>query len=417
MKKYWMRFGIFFGLSAAVCVLAVWASHMQPAAAPVSAPAIKTIEFYQQREEAMEGFSQVIGRFAQAQPDIVIKQQNIPNALELLVARMQRADVPDVFTSWPTQLSFIRAAERGTLMELTDQPFLAEIDPATLDMVRDPDGKIYALPINRNCMEVYYDAGLFRTHGLEIPRTIDELFALCGQLERMGIVPMVFCMRDSRMGHVAQIVLSVLVDDYLTQLGKLGAGTITPAERGQIEAAFDVMRRLGAFAGENAAAYTYFEACERFAKGQAAMYISGSYALNTIEDCEPDVEIDVFPLPGYTADRRVMLTSVDTALCISAQTPLKAEALAFLSYMTQPEIATLYASNDVAPACIRGARQTNPVTRKMQEHIETYEHTEWIKSRYALESARAFEEAVCAFMISGDLNALMDELARAFAGA
>lgn len=68
------------------------------------------------------------------------------------------------------------------------------------------------------------------------------------------------------------------------------------------------------------------------------MYISGSYALNAIENFDPAIEIDVFPLPGYTADRRVMLTSVDTALCISAQTPLKEETLQFLSYMTQPEI-------------------------------------------------------------------------------
>lgn len=56
---------------------------------------------------------------------------------------------------------------------------------------------------------------------------------------------MVFCVRDGRIGHVAQIVLSVLVDDYLTQLGRLGNGTISPRAREQMEAAFDVMLRLG----------------------------------------------------------------------------------------------------------------------------------------------------------------------------
>lgn len=417
MKKYWIKFCAFFALSAAVCAFAVFISNMWDTPAVPAVAQTTEIEFYQQREEAMEGFSQVIARYEEEHPGVKIRQQNIPNALELLVARMQRGDVPDIFTNWPTQLSFIRAAERGLLLDLSEQPFLEAIDPATLEMSRAPDGKVYALPINRNCMEVYYNADIFRTYGLKEPQTIDEMFLLCDRLQQSGIVPMVFCVRDSRIGHVAQIVLSVLVDDYLTQLGRLGNGTISPRAREQMEAAFDVMLRLGGYGGDSPNAYTYYEACERFASGKAAMYISGSYALNAIENFDPEIEIDVFPLPGYTADRRVMLTSVDTALCISAQTPLKEETLQFLSYMTQPEIATLYAAHDVAPSCIVGALQENPITLKMQEHIETFEHTEWIKSRYSLESAMAFEDAVCAYMITGDLKTLMDTLTRAFAGA
>ncbi|MEG2252118.1 MAG: extracellular solute-binding protein [Clostridia bacterium] len=371
--------------------------------APQSLPTqTKTLEFYQQREEAMAAFVSVIEAYDARTAEI--QQINIPAAQELLVARIQNGDTPDIFTDWPTQRSFASIVNQGLVADLSDLPMLASVDERALSMARQPNGHVYALPLNYNCMEVYYNRSLFEQLGAQPPQTLDELFALCEQFKQAGIVPMVFSIRDhGRTMHIAQLLFAILVDDYLGKLERLADDTITPDELDELVQAMRIMRRLYEQSGAlTDAAYTQYEACQHFANGEAAMFISGSYALNTIASFEGTAVLDVFPLPGYTAERKVMLSSIDTAVCISSHTEYREDALAFLTYLATPETAALYGSLDNAPTCIRGVKQQNPLTQKMSEHIKTYDNAEWMKSRFPVEVVSRCSEALAVYLLTGN---------------
>ena len=105
---------ILFVASSLVFIREGWRRDSEEAAVPETVE----LDFFQMREEALAGFDSVISAFHEAYPHIRVSQQNVAGAQELLLARMQRDDLPSIFTYWPTQLSYLKAAERGFLLPL-----------------------------------------------------------------------------------------------------------------------------------------------------------------------------------------------------------------------------------------------------------------------------------------------------------
>ncbi len=415
MRRYRVLIGVLL-LTAAAIVVYAFGLYRQPAQEEKQTPQAVTLEFYQQREEAMAGFTAVIELFGREQPLIELFQRNVPNTQELLVARIRSGDIPDLFTDWPTQLNFSAIVAEGVVADLSGQPFLKGVSNHALEMVAGQDGKIYALPLNYNCMEVYYNTGIFEEMGISAPGTLGELISVCDTLASGGVIPMVFCIRDyGRMAHIAQLMLATQVDHYLDQMDKLRTGRLSSAEKEEILNVLRLFRRLYGYSQlKGEAAYTYYEACERFAKGDAAMMISGSYALNTISSFNTGIQMDVFSFPGETREKQVMLSSIDTAVCVADSSSHKGEAMSFLSFLMMPETSRLYASMDMGPTCLADVRQENPITQKMSAQIESYENANWLKSRFSLETVSLFSEAVSAYLISGDEQTLWTALEEAF---
>ncbi len=415
MKRYRI---LICALLLAVVAVGVYAFGLYelPAAQKKQPPKSVTLEFYQQREEAMASFTAVIENFAQDYPAIELFQRNVPNTQELLVARLRGGDIPDLFTDWPTQRNFAVTVDEGIVVDLSRQPFMQKVSPRALEMVTREDGKAYALPLNYNCMEVYYNTEIFERMGVTVPKTVAELTALCDGLAKRGVLPMVFCIRDhGRMSHIAQMMLAALVDNYLDEMDSLRTGQISPEARDRIMQVMRLFRTLYGYSqAKGEVAYNYYEACERFAKGEAAIMISGSYALNTINSFGTGIRMDVFPFPGETPQKRVMLSSIDTAVCVSGSSAYRQEAMTFLNYLTEAETSALYASLDMGPSCLKDVRQENAITQRMSAHIETYENANWLKSRFSLETVSLFSEAVGAYLISGDENAFWSALEAAF---
>lgn len=410
-RKYMIAAVFIVVLGAAIALLMQTA---KPMTQPEPGRPEVALEFYQQREEAINAFAAVLDGFELEHPEGEIVQSRVANSLEYLSARIQRSDMPDIFTHWPTQLSFQSAASAGKVVSLADQEFLNRVDAGSLELCREEDGAVYALPVNRNCMEVYYNVDLFRELGLSEPETVAEFIAVCEAVSAAGCTPMTLYPRDKRTAHVAQAMMAALNGDYLTRLGQLADGAISDADRAALLDTLRLMRELFITYSDGDAGRTYYEACENFARGESAMIITGSYALSLLRGMEPDFEMSVFAFPGTDADSHAILTSIDTAVCVSTDCADVELALDFMEYLTRDEIIAEYVARDGAPSCILGVYHDDPITQKMQAHISEYENAEWIKSRYSLESCLAFEGAICSYLISGDEGALLAGLTEAF---
>ena len=70
--------------------------------------------------------------------------------------------------------------EAGLLMDLTDQEFLANYDPAAIADSGTYDGKVYAVNLGRVIYSgVYYNKDLFAANNVAVPTTWGELVAAC----------------------------------------------------------------------------------------------------------------------------------------------------------------------------------------------------------------------------------------------
>ena len=73
------------------------------------------IEFVQVKREAAESYTKVIEAFEKENPDIVIKQNVVPDAQEVLMTRASSDSLPDMMNHWPTDAQFVQFEDEGFL--------------------------------------------------------------------------------------------------------------------------------------------------------------------------------------------------------------------------------------------------------------------------------------------------------------
>lgn len=155
------------------------------------------IEFVQVKREAAESYTKVIEAFEKENPDIVIKQNVVPDAQEVLMTRASSDSLPDMMNHWPTDAQFVQFEDEGLLLDLSEKDYMKNIDSKYLDAVKAKDGKNYITPYNVNFMGVYYNKDKFEEAGYTMPTKWDELIALAEEIKAKGETPFILPNKDS----------------------------------------------------------------------------------------------------------------------------------------------------------------------------------------------------------------------------
>lgn len=82
------------------------------------------IEFVQVKREAAESYTKVIEAFEKENPDIVIKQNVVPDAQEVLMTRASSDSLPDMMNHWPTDAQFVQFEDEGLLLDLSEKGYI-----------------------------------------------------------------------------------------------------------------------------------------------------------------------------------------------------------------------------------------------------------------------------------------------------
>ena len=82
------------------------------------------IEFVQVKREAAESYTKVIEAFEKENPDIVIKQNVVPDAQEVLMTRASSDSLPDMMNHWPTDAQFVQFEDEGFLLDLSEKDYI-----------------------------------------------------------------------------------------------------------------------------------------------------------------------------------------------------------------------------------------------------------------------------------------------------
>ena len=143
------------------------------------------IEYFQMKNEVVDVVNRLIEKFESEHPGIDVEQNNVPNPENVWSIRLSTNDAPDVFTHYPHNAVFRELVKEGRVVDLTQDPLLADINPAIVDLSKI-DGNNYLVPIALATMGVYYNVDLFHELHLDIPQTYDELIQTAEKLKAAG---------------------------------------------------------------------------------------------------------------------------------------------------------------------------------------------------------------------------------------
>ena len=383
----------------------------------VGACAEGTVEFFQQKPEEgpQKAYQAVIEAFEAANPGMSIEMNTVPDAGTVLVQRMSTGDIPVIFSDYPTQIQFQGKVDNEYVLCLDDTDFINNVKSGYLAIAAADDGKQYAMPLSSNFMAVFYNIDIFNECGItELPTTWDELVALCDTLVEKGVTPFVFGDKDpGRVGHCFQAVSIATFPGVVDNLVEVINGEATIADNADAYKKIgERMLTLRQYAMPDSIGTSDTAMWENFANGKAAMCITGSYARGTIKLSNPDVNMGAFAFPGDVYDESPIVSGVDAAVAISAEATEEEQAiaLAFLSFLSQPENAQTWSDIDGAPSCLNGTEYSDVNMKPVMDKIATGVVSDWYAGKITSTIYNEIYNVVQQLLMDGDLDAFITNL-------
>ncbi|GGW62394.1 ABC transporter substrate-binding protein [Streptomyces xantholiticus] len=349
---------------AAVLLSACGSFAGQPEDEPV------TLDFFQFKPEAVATFDKLIADFEAEHPGIKVQQHHVPEAETAIRSRLVKDNMPDVITLNGNS-TFGELASAGVLYDFSQEKVADEIVPGVKKVLRDlgtaGKGEVNGLPLASNASGVIYNKELFAKHGVEVPRTWDELIDAAKTFEEAGVTPFYGSLKDAWTSLPAfnQLAANIPPAGFweARRAGRTSFGKEYP----------EVARKLTEiyrYTQKNTFSRDYNAANQAFAKGESAMYVQGSYALPAIKTFKPEFEAGLFPLPAGNGPGATRLVSgVDVALTMSRHPEHAEESMEFINYLMRPEVVSAYAEEQSAIPPLKGTAPADPALKPLLPYI------------------------------------------------
>jgi len=290
---------------AVACIWIVWrwADRIELRASPEEEPPVKLVWYHHFREGGARKWLEIgTSRYMEAHPNVTVQVisddgSTYANTLHNLAA-VER--MPDIYMADNIE-SLEEYIEAGYAMDLTGNPVIAGFGPQQLGGVRGPDGRIWAVPFDRNGVGVFYNREAFRKAGIrEVPQTWTQFMDVCRQLARAGIQPIAAGYQDTW-----TLMLDIQPDLIASGIGtpdwikEVEAGLASFADdKGNLR---DVLKRLAErfpYTGPAPFRTSWNDALEQLANGEAAMIVNGTWTVDGVRSFKPDADIGLFAFPA-----------------------------------------------------------------------------------------------------------------------
>lgn len=330
------------------------------------------VEMVSYKPEAVAAFEEIQNKFNESHDNIHLTINSPNEAMTILKTRFIKEDYPDI-VAIGGDVNYSNFLDADLFMDVSDFEGVKNIKQSYLDMEKEleftPHEGIYGLPYAANAAGILYNEDMFVEHGWEIPETWDEFIALCDTIEEEGIVPIYLGFKDTWtcLAPWNALVVGLTDSDVYNQVNKGN----TTFEKEYKEVA-EKMKMLLNYAEPNPYAYSYNDACTAFARGEAAMYTIGSYAVPQIKSVNPDMNINSFTFPANESkEDNVLNSGIDLNFAVMKESSEKKEAIyEVLSFLYEDETIQIYLDDQGGITCKEGNFKVPNEIGGMREYIE-----------------------------------------------
>lgn len=369
------------------------------------------IEIINYKQEATDYFDALEEEFNATHDDIVLTIDSPNDASTILRTRFIREDYPDII-GIGGDINYSYYIDAEILADVSDYPGLENIKQSYLDIGEAleivPTDGVYGVPYAANAAGILYNRDMFEEHGWEIPTTWDEFIALCEEIQSQGILPLEFGFLDkwTCLAPWNALAVDLAPADVCKQVNR-GETTFTQEYREAAEKYIQLME----YGPDDPVAYSYNDACTAFARGEAAMYPIGSYAVPQILSVNPEMNIDSFVMPGSDDPEGNTLNSgIDLQFCVTAACPDKEAAYEVLDFLLQDDVVQQYITDQNSIPCKEGDFELAPQLDGMSEYIESGNMTDYQDHYYP--SEMAVDGQLQTFVQNKDVDAFLERFDR-----
>ncbi len=234
--------------------------------------------------------------------------------------------------------------DQGLLTDLTDQAFIKNYNLDTL-MGNAYKGRIYSLNIGTvGYGGMFYNKKIFEELNLKVPNTWAELMDICETVKNDGRYAVVSAGAGDQwpLNIFANAIITANYGEKTREFGqKLLTGELRHTDP-EVMLVYNCMEQISGYLEEGVSGISYSDAPGRFALGNMAMYIDGTWSWADIDKAGPGFEYGYFACPPVEArsDGLVPQDAIkyDLSFSVPTNAPNGAGGLAFLDYVSQKDV-------------------------------------------------------------------------------
>lgn len=280
-------------------------------------------------------FKDELVRFEEAYPQYHIDVLRVPDNqwIEVVKAKVATNELTDLIR---IDKSLMESIGTEKFVEMTEkETWYSRVTEEQLEN-KKIEGKLYGLPVgSSSSVGLIYNKEIFDSLDLSVPKSMDEFRNVCETLKKNGYIPLFASDKDA---WTATIGFSASVSQVMTDEVYQGLvdGTVewNNAEYQKILEDFASFREDG-YTNPNYIEATYNSAVEAVANKEAAMYLSGQFFINDVQEIEPEIDLGMVPSP-YCGDI-LTIKSGEGMFAVAKKSPYLKEARIFLEWFSQTE--------------------------------------------------------------------------------
>lgn len=371
-----------------------------------------TIEYFNQKKEMSATLKEIIKDFEKKNPDIHVKEVDVPNAGTVLKTRMLSGDVPDVINIYPQNIDFQEWAKAGYFEDMTHASYIKNIKNHYADSFKI-NGKIYNAPLSANVYGFFYNATEFKRLGIKAPKTWAEFEQIVKKIKASGKAPFAVAGTEPwTLNGYHQLSLATVTGGakQANQLLRFSAPNGIKVTNPYIQKDFTRLNLLRENAQQNWRGASYNDAVVSFANGKSLIMPNGSWALPMINQQKPKFKVRTFAFPAAKAGHEMTVGSGDLALSISSKSKHKKAAEKFVAYMTTPAAMQKYYNVDGSPVAVKGVKQkgTNSQLGGLSTLAFTKHDMVWLAQDWTSEND--FFNLTASYLMTGNKQQMVNDM-------
>jgi raffinose/stachyose/melibiose transport system substrate-binding protein len=249
---------------------------------------------------------ELVKSFEAANPDINIDIETRPGGSEgdnLVKTRLATQSMSDIFRYNSGSL-FQAINPQQFLVDLTNEPWQADVQPTFKQVVTAPDGTVRGAPMGAAMGGgIYYNRAIYEELGLTVPKTWDEFMANNEKIKAAGKIAVIQTYGDTWTSQ-----LFVLADYYNVSAAEpdfaanYTAGQAKFADNPAAQRGFEKLQQTfeAGYFNEDFGAAKYDDGLRMVAAGEGAHYPMLTFATTAIAASYPDMlgNVGFFAQPG-----------------------------------------------------------------------------------------------------------------------
>ncbi|CAH0130260.1 MULTISPECIES: ABC transporter substrate-binding protein [unclassified Arthrobacter] len=264
-----------------------------------------------------------------------------PSYIQKLETLAAANKLPELFDTDATPFAQ-QLAKQGKMVDaeklLKDLGVYDNYRPSALDYQRFDDGSLNMIPFQFELEFIWYNKALLQKAGVSVPKSLDDLPAMCTALRKAGITPIAIDGQDQwpLERYVAYQPFREAGPDFIQKLKKGEAKFSDPAGQKSVQW-MEALGKAKCFQ-DGFSSQGYSDAQNQFTSGQAAMYNIGTWELPSLatDKLNPAVRdnTDFFTLPTTqgsvtAANEYVSPSGIGMAVNTKTYDPLVSDFLKF----------------------------------------------------------------------------------------